>query len=437
MSVARRRLEGREESPPAVATQPALAPPLRAWPALVLLYGIPAFWALGLASFYLPVAALLLGALLLRQQSLVLVPGILPFVAFLMWTMACAVMIDTPGRLVGYGLRFGQYAAIALLMIYIVNARSLTARKILDALTAYWVFVIVGGYLGMLWPDTRLTATVGRLLPAQLLANDYISDLAFPPFAEVQTPFGAIEPFLRPSAPFAYANGWGAAMAFLTPVAIGAALYRGTRQSLMLTLLALAAALPPAVVTSNRGMYIALVVGTSYLLLRLLMTGRWRSLHPSDSEPPESWPCSSRLGSTTRSRPGRMWSTRARAAQTCIGRRWNGPWTHRYWATGLHARLSPARSRPGPKAPSGTRCSVSDSLGLPSSSSSSSAPRSGPPECQLWRACGCTPALVTAVVMSLYYGLDRLLLPFAFVTALLLRERETGRSRLWPTPKPP
>ncbi len=354
-----------------------------------------------------------------------------------MWTMACAVMIDTPGRLVGYGLRFGQYAAIALLMIYIVNARSLTARKILDALTAYWVFVIVGGYLGMLWPDTRLTATVGRLLPAQLLANDYISDLAFPPFAEVQTPFGAIEPFLRPSAPFAYANGWGAAMAFLTPVAIGAALYRGTRQSLMLTLLALAAALPPAVVTSNRGMYIALVVGTSYLLLRLLMRGHWRLVASVGLGAAGILALLVALGFNNQI------AARQDVVDTSAGR------ANLYRETLERTLDSPVLGYGAPRPAltseiaAGTQGAVWNAmfsfgfvgLALFLIFIVGAAIRTArvPTLAGLWLH----TALVTAVVMSLYYGLDRLLLPFAFVTALLLRERETGRSRLWPTPKPP
>ncbi|MBW1279541.1 hypothetical protein, partial [Escherichia coli] len=85
-------------------------------------------------------------------------------------------------------------------------------QKVLAGLTFTWVFVIVGGYLGMLWPDVTLSFTIGRLLPQSILQNEYVSDLVFPPFAEIQTPYGADEPFLRPSAPFAYTNGWGAAI---------------------------------------------------------------------------------------------------------------------------------------------------------------------------------------------------------------------------------
>ena len=42
----------------------------------------------------------------------------------------------------------------------------------------------------MLWPDGELTLTIGRLLPASMLENEYVRDLVFPGFSEVQDPVG-------------------------------------------------------------------------------------------------------------------------------------------------------------------------------------------------------------------------------------------------------
>ncbi|QTV80191.1 hypothetical protein [Microbacterium sp. NIBRBAC000506063] len=105
--------------------------------------------------------------------------------------------------------------------------------------------MIFGGYLGMMFPDVRLTFTIGRFLPDALTSNDYINDLVFPPLADIQTPWGAEEPFKRPSAPFAYTNGWGAAMAVLTPIAVGTAIGHRTARAMWFLLAGLLAAIPP------------------------------------------------------------------------------------------------------------------------------------------------------------------------------------------------
>ena len=60
------------------------------------------------------------------------------------------------------------------------------------------------------------------ILPSWLTSNPYVHDLFFPPFAEIQHPWGSPSVFLRPSAPFPYANSWGVAILILTPVAVAA-----------------------------------------------------------------------------------------------------------------------------------------------------------------------------------------------------------------------
>jgi uncharacterized membrane protein YhaH (DUF805 family) len=186
-------------------------------------------------------------------------------------------MLDSSNRLIGYVLQFLQDASIVVLFIYVVNATAtLTARRLLDSLTAIWVFVIIGGYLGMLWPDTVITTTIGQLLPGALRENDYVRDLVFPGFAEIQLPYGAEEPFVRPSAPFAYTNGWGAAIAILTPIVIGAALERRSWRASGLTAFGLIASLPPAIATSNRGLFVGLAAALLYMLVRLVARRQWQ-----------------------------------------------------------------------------------------------------------------------------------------------------------------
>ena len=241
---------------------------LPAWPALCLLWGLPLWWVVGLYPLASVVVAPAMLFYLTARRHVWLVPGILPFLALAVWTGVGILAIE-PHYLVGWGVRFVQYASAAILLVYVVNAPfQLTRRRILTGLSAMYVFVLVGGYLGMVKPYGRLTHTVSLLLPRGIQGNSFAQQLFVPNFAEIQTPYGAAAPFLRPSAPFSFANGWGAAMTFLIPVVIAAALDRGTTQAKVLTLVGLGLAIPPAVAANNRGMLLALAVAFAVVVLR-------------------------------------------------------------------------------------------------------------------------------------------------------------------------
>lgn len=247
---------------------------LPAWPVLALLWGFPLWWLLGMTPFIVVIMATVMAALLLIRRGLRLVPGIAPWLTFVAWALPCGLMLDSALRVVGYGQRVGNYLAIAVVLVYVVNARErLTNRRLLAALTAVWVTVVVGGYLGVLFPYGRLTTPVGLLLPEAITSNEYVRDLVFPPFAEIQHPWGADEPYIRPAAPFPYTNGWGAAMALLTPVAITQLLTANSVKTKLALAGCLAAAVVPAVATLNRGMFLGLALALCYVVLRLAARG--------------------------------------------------------------------------------------------------------------------------------------------------------------------
>ncbi|WP_194239342.1 O-antigen ligase family protein [Microbacterium sp. CBA3102] len=248
---------------------------LPAWPVLTVLWGYPLFWLVGMLPFASVIMAIPMLALLIMRRRILIVPGILPWIGFVLWMIPSALMIDQLGRGVGLGVRFSQFLALAIIMVYIVNARtSLPPKRIFNGLTFIWMFVIVGGYLGMFFPEVQLTMTIGRLLPDAISSNDYVSELVFPTLAEIQTPWGAEEPFVRPSAPFSYTNGWGAAMAVLTPIAIGTAIGHRTARAMWVLVIALVAAIPPAIATTNRGLFLGIAGAVAYVLFCLLIRGR-------------------------------------------------------------------------------------------------------------------------------------------------------------------
>lgn len=251
------------------------ARPLPAWPVNALLWGLPVWWLLGMMPFIVVVIGVVLAALMCARKELRVVAGLGPWFGLLAWMLPCVLMLDSIPRIIGYLQRGSNYVAIGIIALYLVNAREhLTAKRVITGLTAMWVFVIVGGYLGTLFPYGRLITPVGLLLPNSITSNEYVHDLVFPPFAEIQTPWGVDEVYKRPSAPFPYANSWGSAIALLTPVAFAAMTITESRKVKMFLVGCLLAAVAPAAAALNRGMLVTLAIALAYVAIRLAMRGR-------------------------------------------------------------------------------------------------------------------------------------------------------------------
>lgn len=242
---------------------------LPAWPVVAMIAGFPLWWVLGLVVIAPVVLATIMVGLMVIRRDIAIVPGIPAFCVFVLWVVPCAVMIDAFPRLLGYTYRFSVLVVVAITLVYVVNAgRSLPRRTLVNALLVVWVTTIVGGYLAVLFPEVRLSTPVGLLLPETIASNEYVRDLYFPPFAEIQTPWGAPEPFVRPAAPFPYANSWGVAMLLLSPVAIAGFSLARTWLLRSAIILAAAAMIVPAMATSNRGMFAAMGLAVMYIVVR-------------------------------------------------------------------------------------------------------------------------------------------------------------------------
>lgn len=249
---------------------------LPAWPILIMLWGFPVFWVLGMTV--VPAAVTMTGvmvAFLAQQRNVAIVPGVAALLAFTAWMVPTALMLDSMPRALGFVYRFAIVVFALVALIYTLNARRhLTLRSVVNGLTFVWMFTIVGGILGMIFPNARLTTPVGLVMPASLTSNEYVRNLFFPPFAEVQHPWGSPEAFLRPSAPFPYANSWGVAILILTPVAVAAFLLARSWLTRFGIIVAAVAMVPPAMATSNRGMFAALGLAVVYVVVRLALRNR-------------------------------------------------------------------------------------------------------------------------------------------------------------------
>lgn len=255
-------------------------PALPAWPLYALFVGFPVWWLLGVGSFVVVLLAAPM-ALLLAMRGQVRLPGYLwPWLVFLAFMLASAIQVDSALRMVGFALRAGNYLGATVIFVYLYNTspERLPARRVVQALMAYWSFIVVGGYLGMLVPYGSITTPMSKILPHSVLANEYVNSLVHPPFAEVQQPYGAVTAFVRPSAPFSYTNGWGCAYALLLPVVLLAIQQSGRGWLRRVLVSVLAASVLPAFATLNRGMFLAVAVALAYVAVRLALRGQVRVL---------------------------------------------------------------------------------------------------------------------------------------------------------------
>ena len=251
-------------------------PALPAWPYLLLFVGFPLWWVLGLGAFAVAIVAVPMLVLLVVHGRVLVPRGFALWLLFLLFACAAAVELDSSLRLVGFAVRISSYLGATVVFVYVYNCteRSLSTRRALLGLAAFFAFVVVGGWLGVLLPHGHLTTPAEKLLPATIAANDYVRALVHPGFAEVQQPYGSPRAFSRPSAPFAYTNGWGCNVALLVPLVL-AGLAATRRTSVRIGLVAVtAAALVPAFATLNRGMFLAIGIGLAYASVRLAVRGR-------------------------------------------------------------------------------------------------------------------------------------------------------------------
>jgi hypothetical protein len=248
---------------------------LPAWPVYALIAGFPVAWALGASAFAAPVMAGVMVTMMLLRRRLQIVPGILPWFAFIAWAVAAASMLTGLMQAVGYLQRLADIISVGIAILYYVNARErLSGGRVIGSMVVLWCAMVVLGVLATQFPDVRLSTPVALLLPESIRANDLVSQLVSPPLAEVQRPWGAARPYNRPAAPFPYANSWGAAYTILTPVVFAFLARRPSRRVRWALVAMLVVSLWPAVETSNRGMFLGIALSVAYFVGRLALQGR-------------------------------------------------------------------------------------------------------------------------------------------------------------------
>ena len=249
------------------------------WPLTFVLAGFPIWWITGFGDVALCFAMAAIVHQFAVRRSWPLAPsGFGVWLLFLGWMLVSGLGIDTPGRMLGFAYRTLLYAAATAAFLYVYSFRAtFTLRRVAGLLTGFWTVCVVGGYIGLTFPLFVWRTPLSYIIPSSIRSNELVNEMVVRRVSQ-GNPDALIPQSQRPSAPFLFTNGWGAAYSILTPIVIAYAFeyLRGWRRGLLLA--AVVASTVPAFLTLNRGMFIGLGIAGVYMAFRGVMAGNPRIL---------------------------------------------------------------------------------------------------------------------------------------------------------------
>ena len=248
------------------------------WPIYALFVGFPLWWVLGLGGFIWLILAIPMAAWLFRQKTVFAPKGFAIWVAFLLWMFGSNVKLDSPDRYIVFVYRAGLYVSVTIILLYVFNLsrEALPTSKVIAIMTFFWMFVVVGGLMGVLFPGLNFSSPTEMVMPQKLIADAFVYDLVHPATAQIQDFLGYDQ--ARPKAPFVYATNWGSAFALLVPFVVLGWTYAKTRAWKILTAAMFVIAIVPVVASLARGLWLSLGAGLVYAAARLAIGGKGRAL---------------------------------------------------------------------------------------------------------------------------------------------------------------
>ncbi|CAN5837308.1 hypothetical protein BH24ACT3_BH24ACT3_05080 [soil metagenome] len=240
------------------------------WPLSALLVGFPVWWLLGVHMFIWPAFAAVMAARLVVRPATIRVPrGFGLWILFLLWMLVSAVGLDGGGVPISFAWRASSYLSMTVFFLYVYNTprELLPAERVVKILGVFWLIVVAGGWLGVLFPNGNFSTPFERILPANVASDPFVQQLVHPVFAQVHEILGF--PLGRPTAPFVYTNDWGSVYALLLPVFVIGWLQADRHDRRIRAYAILAASMVPAFVSLNRGLWLSLFVALGYAATRV------------------------------------------------------------------------------------------------------------------------------------------------------------------------
>ncbi|MFY1658201.1 O-antigen ligase family protein [Micromonospora sp. WMMD1274] len=257
-----------------------------AWPLIGVFLLYPLWWVLGVSSFVFVIFAVPMIWQMRKRGPVRVPPGFGIWMVLLLWVFLSVLTLDLTapntlppggsGKYIGWGIRLANYLAMTVTMLYVYNLRDreLSQRRMVRLFGFMGVVVVLGGWIGSLFPNLKFVAPLRFVLPQSIAGHPYVTSLMEIKFAQVQQVIEGEASSPRPSAPFTYTNSWGQNTAILLVwlivgwVVLGKPLRRTAGVAIAL------AAIFPIVYSLNRGLWIGLGIAAAYVALRLALRGR-------------------------------------------------------------------------------------------------------------------------------------------------------------------
>jgi polysaccharide biosynthesis protein PslJ len=263
-----------------VVDRPRLRPALvsQTWPFTLLLLLYPLWWILGVSAFVWAGAGIAMAIWLWNQPTVRMPPTAGIYLLFLGWVLLTVGEVQGIGRLITFILRYGDYFAGGAFLIWVFNQPKsrLSTERAIGYVAFFWIFVQIGGWLGLIFGDKQISSPLLSILPSNLTSDDYVRDILSVRYAQAQDFLGYT--VTRPAAPFAFSNTWGSVFALLTPFVVAALVLNPRRSRKVLGIVLLGTGLLPLILSVNRGAWLSLGVGVTYVGVRSAMAGRTRPL---------------------------------------------------------------------------------------------------------------------------------------------------------------
>ena len=219
----------------------------------------PVWWLLGFGDFAWCLSVFPIWIWIAMRRKIEFPPSMGLYGLFLAWALITVVRLDRFTRVLSFGFRYSAYLCGLGLAVYVYNERRVTREQFMRWVAWFWVAAIIGGYIGLALPNGRINTTLASvLLPKSITNNDFVGNLVKPGFAQVQNLFGAAIP--RPKTLFSFTNEWGGNVGLLTPFFVGSFLYSPKLSERKFGIWMLAVAVPPIIMSVNRGLWMTLIL---------------------------------------------------------------------------------------------------------------------------------------------------------------------------------
>ena len=174
--------------------------------------------------------------------------------------------------------RYLIWVSTLVVFVWLCNTstRKVPTDRIVDMLAALWIVLIGFGFLAIAMPSLAIASPLQMVLPGALKSNAFIYDLTVIRFAELQVFATGSVP--RPAAPLPATNGWGSSVGLLLPFFILSWLNAPTARRRAVGWVICALGVIPIAVSTNRGLWLSVIVALVYYAGRRMLRGDARPM---------------------------------------------------------------------------------------------------------------------------------------------------------------